>query len=51
MQIQNSLAVRQLLPKGPTNFELIFNFFGYSDDFGIENSCWIASRHGQSVKL
>lgn len=31
-QIQNSLAVRQLLPKGPDNFELIFNFFGYSDD-------------------
>jgi len=31
-QIQNSLAVRQLLPKGPQNFELIFNFFGYSDD-------------------
>jgi anthranilate 1,2-dioxygenase large subunit len=31
-QIENSLAVRQLLPKGPRNFELIFNFFGYSDD-------------------
>jgi len=31
-QIQNSLAVRQLLPKGPGNFELIFNFFGYTDD-------------------
>ena len=31
-QIQNSLAVRQLLPKGPTNFELIFYFFGYTDD-------------------
>ena len=31
-QIQNSLAVRQLLPKGPSNFELIFNFFGYADD-------------------
>jgi anthranilate 1,2-dioxygenase large subunit len=31
-QIQNSLAVRQLLPKGPQSFELIFNFFGYSDD-------------------
>ena len=31
-QIQNSLAVRQLLPKGPANFELIFNFFGYADD-------------------
>jgi anthranilate 1,2-dioxygenase large subunit len=31
-QIQNSLAVRQLLPKGPRSFELIFNFFGYADD-------------------
>jgi anthranilate 1,2-dioxygenase large subunit len=31
-QIQNTLAVRQLLPKGPTNFELIFYFFGYADD-------------------
>ncbi|MBV8452731.1 MAG: Rieske 2Fe-2S domain-containing protein, partial [Deltaproteobacteria bacterium] len=31
-QIQNSLAVRQLLPKGPENFELIFHFFGYADD-------------------
>ena len=31
-QIQNSLVVRQLLPKGPQSFELIFNFFGYSDD-------------------
>jgi len=31
-QIQNSLAVRQILPKGPDNFELIFYFFGYTDD-------------------
>ena len=31
-QIQNSLVVRQILPKGPNNFELIFHFFGYSDD-------------------
>jgi len=31
-QIQNSLAARQLLPKGPHNFELIFHFFGYTDD-------------------
>jgi anthranilate 1,2-dioxygenase large subunit len=31
-QIQNSLAARQLLPKGPNNFELIFHFFGYADD-------------------
>ena len=31
-QILNSLVVRQLLPKGPSNFELIFYFFGYADD-------------------
>jgi anthranilate 1,2-dioxygenase large subunit len=31
-QIENSLVVRQILPKGPANFELIFNFFGYADD-------------------
>jgi anthranilate 1,2-dioxygenase large subunit len=31
-QVQNSLVVRQLLPKSPQSFELIFNFFGYSDD-------------------
>src|SRR5208282_5606844 len=31
-QIENSLAVRQILPKGPRNFELIFHFFGYTDD-------------------
>jgi anthranilate 1,2-dioxygenase large subunit len=31
-QIQNSLAVRQILPKGPGNYELIFYFFGYTDD-------------------
>jgi anthranilate 1,2-dioxygenase large subunit len=31
-QIQNSLVARQILPKGPTNFELIFHFFGYADD-------------------
>lgn len=31
-QIQNSLAARQLLPKGPDHFELIFHFFGYADD-------------------
>jgi len=31
-QIQSSLAVRQILPKGPDAFELIFHFFGYSDD-------------------
>ncbi|QIB64118.1 Rieske 2Fe-2S domain-containing protein [Kineobactrum salinum] len=32
MQIQNVLTVRQVLPKGPNEFELIFNFFGYEDD-------------------
>jgi anthranilate 1,2-dioxygenase large subunit len=31
-QIHNSLVARQLLPKGPNNFELIFHFFGYEDD-------------------
>jgi anthranilate 1,2-dioxygenase large subunit len=31
-QIHNTLVARQLLPKGPGNFELIFHFFGYEDD-------------------
>ncbi len=31
-QIHNTLVARQLLPKGPSNFELIFHFFGYADD-------------------
>jgi len=31
-QVLNSLATRQLLPKSPDNFELIFNFLGYADD-------------------
>ena len=31
-QIHNTLVCRQLLPKGPSNFELIFHFFGYADD-------------------
>jgi anthranilate 1,2-dioxygenase large subunit len=31
-QILNSLVARQLLPKGPGEFELIFNFLGYADD-------------------
>ncbi len=31
-QIHNTLVARQLLPKGPNNFELIFHFFGYDDD-------------------
>ncbi len=31
-QIQNTLATRQILPKGPDQFELIFTYFGYEDD-------------------
>lgn len=31
-QIHNTLVARQLLPKGPGNFELVFHFFGYDDD-------------------
>lgn len=31
-QIHNTLVARQVLPKGPSNFELIFHFFGYTDD-------------------
>jgi anthranilate 1,2-dioxygenase large subunit len=31
-QILNSLVMRQILPKGPDHFELIFYFFGYTDD-------------------
>lgn len=31
-QIHNTLVARQLLPKGPNNFELVFHFFGYDDD-------------------
>ncbi len=31
-QIHNTLVARQILPKGPGNFELIFHFFGYADD-------------------
>jgi anthranilate 1,2-dioxygenase large subunit len=31
-QIHNTLVARQLLPKGPSNFELIFHFFGYAGD-------------------
>jgi len=31
-QIHNTLVARQILPKGPNNFELIFHFFGYVDD-------------------
>lgn len=31
-QIHNTLVARQILPKGPNNFELVFHFFGYIDD-------------------
>ncbi|MCB1746342.1 MAG: Rieske 2Fe-2S domain-containing protein [Gammaproteobacteria bacterium] len=31
-QIQNTLAVRQLLPKGVGRFELVVTLFGYADD-------------------
>jgi anthranilate 1,2-dioxygenase large subunit len=31
-QIHNTLACRQVLPKGPGAFELVFHFFGYEDD-------------------
>ena len=31
-QIQNTLMVRQIVPKGPSSYELIFTYFGYADD-------------------
>lgn len=31
-QIHNTLVARQILPKGPDEFELVFHFFGYVDD-------------------
>lgn len=31
-QIHNTFACRQILPKGPDKFELVFHFFGYKDD-------------------
>lgn len=31
-QIHNTLVARQVLPKGPDRFELVFHFFGYEDD-------------------
>jgi anthranilate 1,2-dioxygenase large subunit len=31
-QIQNTLAVRHIIPRGVDQFELIFTFFGYTDD-------------------
>ena len=31
-QQSNTLATRQIIPKGPNNFELYWTFFGYEDD-------------------
>jgi len=31
-QIHNTLVARQVLPKGPGHFEIVFHFFGYQDD-------------------
>jgi anthranilate 1,2-dioxygenase large subunit len=31
-QIQNTLMTRQIVPKGPGRYELIFTYFGYADD-------------------
>ncbi len=31
-QIANSFATRQIVPKGPNAYELIFTYFGYADD-------------------
>ena len=31
-QIHNTFAVRQVLPKSASEFELVFHFFGYADD-------------------
>jgi anthranilate 1,2-dioxygenase large subunit len=31
-QIHNSLVARQVLPKEPDHYELVFHFFGYEDD-------------------
>src|SRR5216684_7745858 len=31
-QQTNTLAMRQILPQGPCNFELVWDFFGYADD-------------------
>ena len=32
LQQINSLQIRQIIPKGPEEFELIFTFFGFEDD-------------------
>jgi phenylpropionate dioxygenase-like ring-hydroxylating dioxygenase large terminal subunit len=31
-QVQNSLAVRQILPKGPGETELVWTYYGFADD-------------------
>ena len=31
-QIANTLAVRKVVPRGPHQFEIIWNYFGYQDD-------------------
>src|SRR3546814_10782378 len=31
-QIMNSLVARQIIPKSPNEFELVFLYFGYEDD-------------------
>jgi phenylpropionate dioxygenase-like ring-hydroxylating dioxygenase large terminal subunit len=31
-QVSHSLAVRQIVPKSPERFELVFTYFGYEDD-------------------
>ena len=31
-QVRNSLAVRQVLPKGPDQTELVWTFYGFDDD-------------------
>ncbi|HJZ80643.1 MAG TPA: aromatic ring-hydroxylating dioxygenase subunit alpha [Pyrinomonadaceae bacterium] len=31
-QQTNTLALRQIVPKGPEHFELVWDFFGYADD-------------------
>ncbi len=31
-QQSNTLAMRQLVPRGPSEFELHWTFFGYADD-------------------
>jgi anthranilate 1,2-dioxygenase large subunit len=32
VQIQNTLMLRQLIPRGPDGYEVVFTYFGYEDD-------------------